>query len=280
MKPKRALYGLLGYPLGHSLSPRMHNAGLRALKIKGEYRLFEVKPDRLNDFLLSAGEKHICGFNVTIPYKEAVIPYLSRKSGGVREIGAVNTVLVGPQGKLNGFNTDYLGFSQHLKILRLKPRRVALIGAGGASRAVCFALGKMNTQEVCVCDIDNYRSLSLIRQFKDIFPACRFTAVARIEELDIRGKDLLINASGVGMKAEDPCLIPEERMHKGLFVYDLVYNPLQTKLLAAAARSGLKTSNGLSMLLYQGVLSFSRFTGRKAPLETMRRALEKGAKKL
>lgn len=247
-KPK--LYGLVGFPVKHSLSPRMHNAAFAELKIKAKYKLFELQAEQLDDFLNNLGKNNIRGFNVTIPYKEKVLPYLDFKSFGVREIGAVNTVVT-KNGKLKGFNTDFLGFSRHLKQLRVQPKKVAIIGAGGAAKAVCFALGKSKAEEICIYDIDAFKSLGLVSQFKDVFNQTKFSAVARIEEFNLRDKDLLVNASPVGMHAEDPCLVGEKAIHKNLFVYDLIYNPAETKLIAQAKQAGARFSNGLGMLLYQ-----------------------------
>jgi shikimate dehydrogenase len=273
LKPK--LYGLVGFPIKHSLSPYIHNAALSALKIKARYKLFELQPDQLEHFLGNLKQRNICGFNVTIPYKEKILPYLNIRSPGVREIKAANTVIVTKEGKLKGFNTDFLGFSRHLKELKVHPGKAALIGAGGAARAVCFALGKMNTKEVCIYDIDAYKSLGIVSQFKNLFSQTKFSAVARIEEFNLADKDLLINATSVGIRPEDPCLVGSQQMHKGLFVYDLIYNPAETKLLGQAKIAGAGFSNGLGMLLYQGVLAFGHFTGKKAPVEIMRSALEK-----
>jgi shikimate dehydrogenase len=278
LKPK--LYGLVGFPIQHSLSPCMHNAALIKLKIKAKYKLFPLQAGQLEDFLANLKKNNILGFNVTIPYKEKVLPYLNIKSLGVREIGAVNTVVVTKDEKLKGFNTDFLGFSRHLKILKVKPRKIAIIGAGGAARAVCFALGQSKVEEICIYDIDAFKSLGLVSQFKDVFNQTKFSVVARIEELNLQNKDLLVNASPVGMRPSDSCLVESKSMHNDLFVYDLIYNPAETKLIAQARQAGTGFSNGLGMLLYQGILSFGHFTGKKAPVEIMRAALEKGAKKL
>ncbi len=274
LKPKA--YGLIGFPIQHSLSPCMHNAALSALKIKARYKLFELPAEKLDHFLKNLSDTNILGFNVTIPYKEKVLPYLKIKSFGVREIGAVNTVIVQANGRLKGFNTDFAGFIRHLKELKVKPRKVALIGAGGAAKAVCFALAwRHKVEEICIYDIDSYKSLGLASRFKDLFNQTKFLAVARMDELNLREKDLLVNASPVGMRPLDPCLVGSELMHKDLFVYDLIYNPAETKLLAGARQAGCRFSNGLGMLLYQGVLAFGHFTGKKAPVEIMRSALEK-----
>jgi shikimate dehydrogenase len=279
LKPK--LYGLVGFPIQHSLSPRMHNAAFSALKIKAKYKLFELPAEQIGDFFNNLKKNNICGFNVTIPYKEKVLPYLNIKSFGVREIGAANTVVVAKNGKLKGFNTDFAGFHRHLKELKVKPKHVAIIGAGGAAKAVCFALGKMKAEEICIYDIDAYKSLGLVSQFKDVFSQIKFSAVARIDEFNLRDKDLLVNASPVGMRSDDPCLVEAIMMHKDLFVYDVIYNPAETKLIAQAKKAGARFSNGLGMLLYQGMLAFSHFTGAKKPPEKiMLAALEKGVKKL
>lgn len=273
-------YGLIGDPVKHSLSPCMQNAGLRSLGIKAKYSLFELTPQQLPQFFRDIKKNKLRGFNVTIPYKEKALAYLDSKSPAARQIGAVNTVVVDAKGKLKGFNSDYQGFMQHLKALKVKPHKVAMIGAGGAARAVCFALGKMKASEVCVYDIDKYRALALVSQFKDTFPSCKLSAVYSIEDMDIAGKDLLVNASPIGMRKDDPCLFKPTDLHDKLFVYDLVYNPAQTKLLALAKAAQIKHSNGLGMLLYQGVISLKYFTGRMPSVTAMQKALEKGVKQL
>lgn len=273
LKPK--LYGLVGFPIQHSLSPRMHNAAFSALKIKAKYKLFELEPDHLGSFLNSLKQKNIRGFNVTYPYKEEIIAFLNSKSLGVKEIGAANTVVVDKTGKLKGFNTDYLGFMAHLKELKLKPKKVALIGAGGAAKAVCFALAKMKINQLCIYDIDKFKSLSLFKKLNSSFPKIKFDVASRIEDLKLPDKDLLINASPVGMRQGDPCLLAASDLHTGLFVYDLIYSPLETKLIILAKERNLSFSNGLGMLLYQGVFAFKHFSGRLGPVNIMKAALLK-----
>jgi len=278
LKPK--LYGLVGFPIKHSLSPCMHNAAFSKLKIKAKYKLFELRPEQLESFLNGLRQKNICGFNVTYPYKEEILGFLSGRSLGVKEIGAANTVVVTKGGRLKGFNTDYLGFSAHLKELKIKPKKVAVIGAGGASKAVCFALARMKVEELCIYDIDKFKSLSLFKKLNSNFPKTKFNVANRIEDLEIQNKDLLVNASPVGMRESDLCLIGPADLHPGLFVYDLIYNPAETKLISLAKATGLNFSNGLGMLLYQGVFAFKHFTGRIAPVGVMKEALLKGVKKI
>jgi shikimate dehydrogenase len=275
LKPK--LYGLVGFPIKHSLSPCMHNAAFSALKIKAKYKLFPLGPDQLGDFLNSLKKRNICGFNVTYPYKEEIIAFLNSKSSGVKEIGAANTVVVDRTGKLKGFNTDYLGFMAHLKELKLKPRKVALIGAGGAAKAVSLALAKMKVKQLCIYDIDKFKSLSLFKKLNSSFGGTKFDVASRFEDLELPDKDLLINASPVGMRPTDPCLVAPSDLHAGLFVYDLIYSPLETRLLCLAKERNLNFSNGLGMLLYQGVFAFKHFSGRQPPVKIMQEALWKGA---
>ena len=135
LKTKEKIYGLLGFPVKHSLSPRMHNAALAALKIKAKYKLFPIPPQEFKNFIASLKVKNIYGFNVTYPYKEEILSFLKTKSVEVKKIGAANTVVVDRFGKLHGFNTDGLGFIQDLKVLKIRPQKVALIGAGGAAKA-------------------------------------------------------------------------------------------------------------------------------------------------
>jgi len=257
----------------------MHSAALRSLKIKATYKKFEVRPEELSLFIKSLNNKNIRGFNVTIPHKEKVIDYLDTCVAAVKAIGACNTVVVDKAGRLKGYNTDYLGFLRHLEELKVKPENIAIIGAGGAAKAVCFALAKKGARSISVYDIDSYKSISLMRRFRDVFPGCAFRAVDRIEGLELKNKDLLVNASPVGMKPEDPCLVNEGMLAEGVFVYDLIYNPAETKLLKLARQKGLKSANGLKMLLYQGAESFNIWMRpKKAPLEVMFTALKRALK--
>jgi len=271
------IYGVLGYPVKHSLSPLMHNAAFRALKINAQYCLFEVSPKKLKDFFLNLKEKNIFGLNVTIPYKEKVIPFLDKLSDEAKLIKAVNTIVRTKDDKLIGFNTDGEGFLRHLRSdLKFNPygKKIAILGAGGASRAILVYLARTKPKIIKVYDIVEEKAKKLINYLKKIFKNIDFKVAQSILELDILDADLLINATPVGMKETDPVLVKEEFLHKNLLVYDLIYNPVQTKLLASAKKRGARASNGLGMLLYQGMASFEHFTQKKAPLKIMKMALE------
>ena len=279
---KSRIYGLIGNPVEHSLSPLMQNAALTRLKIKARYKLFPLEENKLNSFLINLKKKNICGLNITIPYKEKILRLIDGyRSNPVRVIGAANTLVIDKEDKPKLFNTDYLGFIRHMKELKVKPKRVAVIGAGGAARAICFALWKMKAQEVIIYDIDKFRSLGLMKKFNQEFTNTQVLASGSIEELNLQDKDLLVNASPVGMKENDPLLVSAAMLHPGLFIYDLIYNPQETKLLRLARENNLPYANGLGMLLYQGVEALELWIApKKAPVEVMRRALEKGVRRL
>ena len=277
-KSNPKIYGVLGFPAKHSFSPAMHNAAFSALKINAKYESFEIKPEELDNFLEKMGEKNIFGLNITVPYKEKMLEYveIDESSFGVREIRAVNTVRRESNGKLKGFNTDWPGFSRHLKEENFDPanKKAAILGAGGGARAVAYVLAKYHAKEIAIFDIDEKKSKDVADLVRDLFPDVRIFHVENIRKLDIQNKDLLVNATPVGLKETDPCLVEEEMLHKNLFVYDLIYNPMETKLLTLAKHIGVKTANGLGMLLYQGMLSFKIWTGEDAPQEVMRQALQ------
>jgi len=277
------IYGVLGYPAKHSLSPLMQTAAFHALKINAEYKIFEVKPEELDDFLKSLSDGNIYGLNITIPYKEVVLNYLQWKSPEVRFIDAANTIIVKDKNYLEGWNTDGIGFYRDLTIdlkFNLSDNKVIVLGAGGAAKAVTNQLARHGAKTIVIYDIDKDKSLKLADKINKEFPKCKALSMGSIEGLDIKNIDLLINATPIGMKDADPCLIKAEMLHKNLFVYDLIYNPPETKLLALAKKTGARTANGLGMLLHQGARSFELWTAQKAPIEIMRRALNEGVRKL
>ena len=275
-------YGIIGHPVKHSLSPAMQNAAFEALGIDAEYLLYDVEPKRLETFLKNAKANNISGLNITIPYKEKVLDFVTLDPDTLflKQVKAVNTI-VRSDDKWQGYNTDIFGFQKHLKE-QFDPaaKKTAILGAGGACRAVAYALAVSKAQSIDIFDIDKEKAQNLVAMVKSLFPEFAISGVNSIEELDIRNKDLLVNCTPVGMKEADPCLVKDEMLHKDLFVYDLIYNPAKTKLLAKAEEKGAKISNGLGMLLYQGALAFTYFTGEIPPVKVMEDALKEGVKNL
>ncbi len=280
-------YGLVGCPLGHSLSPLMHNAAFKKLNIPGEYHLFQKQPQELEPFLKSLEVEGIWGLNVTVPYKKKVLELdfvePDRTARYAKEIRAVNTIVRKSEG-LKGFNTDVAGFLRHLNKLNFDPfkKKIALLGAGGAGGAIAYAVAKKGAEEIAIFDIDKDKSKNVSGILEKLFPGLKIAIADTVEELNINSKNMLINATPVGLKEDDPCLVEEYMLHKDLFVYDLIYNPSLTKLLSLAKSKDLRHSNGLGMLVYQGAFSFIYFTETHIPytkiVEVMWGALEEELK--
>lgn len=272
-------YGLIGHPVEHSLSPAMQNAAFKALKINAEYILFDVLPENLDGFLKDLPKNKISGTNVTIPYKVKAKEYIE-KAGALTEhaqkLGAVNTIKV-EDGKLKGFNTDGPGFYRSLvEDLKFEPegKTIFVLGAGGAAHAVIMYLGN-GPKKIYITDIDDCRAEDLKKHYEKYYNWHKLEIVKKgtIKD-DIAASDLLIQATPVGMAADDPSPIDVELLHPGLRVYDLVYNRPMTKLVQEAAKRKLHATTGLGMLLYQGAIAFELWTGKKAPVDVMRMALK------
>lgn len=276
------IYGLIGFPVKHSLSALMHNAAFRAMRMNCEYKLFELGPANLAVFFKNLSRHHIKGLNITIPYKEKVLRFLKVISPQARLIGAVNTIKV--RGTLlEGHNTDAYGFIRHLASdlgFSPKARNVSIIGAGGAAKAVSAALSQRKPKRILIYDLDAAKAKALAGHLKKSFKSLHCAAVPDAGGLKTADTHLLVNATPIGMKQDDPLPIPGEFIHGGLLVYDLIYNPCQTKLLKLAEEKGARASNGLGMLLYQGAKAFEIWTGKRAPINIMRKALEKGVKNI
>ena len=276
-------YGLIGHPVGHSLSPAMQNAAFAALKIDAEYKLFDVEPVDLENFLRDMIKDGIAGINVTVPHKVKAKNFIAANgilNPHVEMLGAVNTIKV-VDGKLRGFNTDGPGFYRSLvEDLGFEPegKNVFVLGAGGAARAIVMYLGN-GPKEIFVTDIDDCTVEELRKHFEKYYDHHRFKAVNRNnlkESLD--ASDLLVQATPVGMRDGDPSPIDAKLLHSGMRVYDLVYNRPTTKLVEEAAKRKLNAMTGMGMLLYQGAIAFELWIDLKAPVNVMRRALREALK--
>jgi shikimate dehydrogenase len=276
--PGFALLGILGNPVRASLSPAMHDAALRHLGIDGRYLPFEIPPGALRDCLAALPALGFLGVNVTIPYKEAVLRHLDRVDPAAAAIGAVNTVVV-RGGRLEGFNTDGQGF---LRALReggggsTRGRRVLVVGAGGAARAIAHACLAQGCRTLAVANRTPARSRALCRALRRHFPDAVIepsgSGTARFREL-AAASAVLVNTTPLGGRPGDPLPVPRELLRPGQTVADIVYRPARTPLVAAAEAAGARAVGGLGMLLHQGALALRIWTGRAAPVEVMRRAL-------
>jgi shikimate dehydrogenase len=263
----------------------MQEAGLRHYGRKDSYLVFEVSLENFRKTMKNLRGILLDGFNVTVPYKQTVIPYLDGITEKARWIGAVNTVYR-KKGKWFGTNTDADGFVRSVMEdgrFRPKGKTVLLLGAGGASRAVSYGLAREGAKRIFVTDVCEEKAEEVASHFRPIFPRTEFVKIdgcqMRLREVLCR-TDLVVNATTVGLKPADPAVIPaawipRATAKKQIFFYDLIYHPSRTALLCSAARKGHRTSNGLGMLLYQGAAAFECWTGEKAPVPVMRKALEK-----
>jgi len=269
---------IIGNPIKHSLSPAMQNAALRAKKIPWHYEKILLKEKELRSFLKELLEKDYAGLNVTVPFKEKVIPYLDEISKEAQTIGAVNTILV-KKGKLLGFNTDGAGYLLSLKKeKKFNPRgkTIVILGAGGAARALLASLAQASAKQITLVNRTPEKANALQKEFSKKLKKIKILT-APFKEEDLKKifpqTDLLINTSSAGLVGDFPITLPLKTLPRHALVSDIVYKPLLTPFLKSARNLRLKTHDGLGMLLYQGALAFEIWTGKKAPVSTMKKAL-------
>lgn len=250
---------VIGDPIAHSKSPLIHGFWLEALGIAGDYRRAHVRPDGLAAYIAERrADPDWRGCNVTIPHKVAVMDLVD-DPGNIRgTIGAMNTVVRQPDGALIGTNTDAAGFYAPLAELDLEGAPVAVVGAGGASRAVLFALARAGVGPVTILNRSPLKAMGLLATF-----GLKGDVVAL--DAPLPPAALLVNASSLGMTGQPPLDLDLTPLPEGAIVYDLVYAPLRTGLLAAAEARGLDTVDGLDMLIGQAALAFELFFGRPPP---------------
>ncbi|MDD5288299.1 MAG: shikimate dehydrogenase [Dehalococcoidales bacterium] len=274
---KTIVCGVIGDPIEHTMSPVMHNTAFKTLGLDYVYVAFNVKSLELGKAVDGIRGLDIRGMNVTIPHKKAVMQFLNRIDPLAERIGAVNTI-VNDGGILTGYNTDADGFLQALHDKDIEPRgkKVLLLGAGGAARAIAFTLLE---EHVDLTILNRKEELSwveeLVRHLTQYYgvdiDAGELTPKNLEKALD--GADILVNATSVGMSPDsDKSLVPEDLLCSRLVVFDVVYNPFQTKLLKEAKQAGARTIDGLEMLVWQGALAFEKWTEKKAPVDLMRQS--------
>lgn len=270
------LYGIMGYPIGHSLSPLMHTLAFRHHGMDAVYLPFSVTPDDLDKAVAGAVALGAAGFNVTIPHKEAIMAYLDEVTDEARAIGAVNTVHV-HDGVTTGHNTDGAGFLQPLQRLEapLNELTVCVLGAGGAARALAAALLNAGCPQLVIANRTHARSERLAADLQERHAAAEVRAVPMSDAADAAQQSrLIVNATALGMHEGDAPLLPSRCFGSGQIAYDIVYRPLNTPFLQAARAAGATTIGGLDMLLGQGAAAFTIWTGLAFPLEAVRPALE------
>jgi shikimate dehydrogenase len=267
----KKIYGILGDPVAHSLSPVMHNAAFEILGMDAVYLAFRVTKPDLEDAIKGAKSLGIAGLNVTIPLKEKALVFVDVADEMATRIGAINTIDFS-SGTPVGYNTDGIGSMQVLEetVGELTAKNVLILGAGGAARAIAFYLDEKGAT-VTLANRTKARAAQLAAQLGSA------AAIGLDAELKkhIQATDILINATSIGMHPhEEATLVTADMLHPDLVVFDIVYNPLETRLLHEAKRAGVrKIVNGVKMLVYQGAASFKLWTNAEPPIDVMERAV-------
>ena len=261
------VYGVVGSPIGQSLSPPMHEAAFRRLGIEAAYLPFAVPSAELTDFLVAARLSGVGGLNVTIPHKRAVLPLLDSLDDDARRIGAVNTIIP-MNGGFGGANTDWTGAVRSLEeAVALPGRRATVLGAGGSARAVLYGLARKGAEALVISRNDR-KAAALADEM-----GVRHAPLAALERIE---GDILINTTPVGMTPDhDGCPAPDAAIAAHEVIFDLVFHPERTRLLHKAAGMGKRTVPGLRMLILQAAAAFERWTGRPAPVQAMADAARK-----
>jgi shikimate dehydrogenase len=272
------VFAVLGHPVGHSLSPVMHNAAFRALGMDAVYVAFDVEPSELMDVLPAMGHMGFGGVNLTVPLKEVAFRGLRELDESARVAGAVNTIRFTADG-LRGLSTDGEGFVRALREafgLEVRGLDIFVLGCGGAGRTVAIASARQGADRLMLADVASDRCEKVAREIRSLAPAMPVEVAGGgpgIWAEAAHAAALVVQATPLGMKPDDPLPLPPTAFRPGQVAMDLVYSPAETAFMRAASESGARAVNGLGMLLHQGAASFTIWTGQPAPVDVMRRAL-------
>lgn len=264
---KAKIAGVIGWPVTHSLSPILHNYWLAQHAIDGAYIPLSVNPDRLQEAMRALPLLGFSGVNLTLPHKELVLPMLDSVDKKATAIGAVNTVIVTSEGKLHGTNTDAEGFLENIRPALKTTAKAVLLGAGGAAKAVAYALSEAGFKEIVIIN----RSLNKAEALVASFPNAKASSWEN-RNTALENTDLLVNATSLGMTGKDPLDIDLSALPVSALVTDIVYAPLITPLLQAAKTRGNPIVDGLGMLLYQAVPGFEAWFGARPQVTEALRA--------
>ncbi len=270
-------YAVIGDPIKHSLSPQMQNAGFEELGLGSPYGKFHVPLDILPEFA-EFSKANLQGFNITVPHKNAIIPLLDEIEETARRCGSVNTVTI-KDGKMSGCSTDGYGLETALKEsfdIDIPGATIFFAGCGGAVKAVSHYFASRGARALFFANRTVQKAVELAEEISGYEPDCRTEAVAigdtaRIKEM-LAGADVAIQGTSLGLRPEDPSPFPVELLPEGVCCYETIYH--ETAFLKSAKARGLRCADGRGMLLHQGARSFEIWTGRSAPVEAMRMALD------
>ena len=273
------LCGLIGHPIIHSVSPQMHNAAFKFLKLSYIYLAFDVLDEKLGEAVRGLASLGARGFNVTIPHKVSVIRFLDYLDSSAEKAGAVNTVVI-REGELVGYNTDVNGVREVLKRTGgIEGERALIIGAGGAARAVGVALIECGFRDILIANRTPERGRELAERLRELGANSGYIEFRKLESY-IGETRLIVNTTPIGMWPNiDESPVREEKINEKMVVLDLVYNPAETRLLKEARLRGAVTLSGLEVLVEQGAAAFKLWTGVEAPREVMMKAAEEALKR-
>lgn len=271
------VFGIIGYPVRHTLSPVMQNAAMQACGLDGVFVPFDVQPERLGEAVAGLRALGIRGVNVTIPHKTCVVPYLDGLDESAAAAGAVNTIS-NEDGRLVGYNTDGDGLVRSLAeefAFTPEDSTVIIIGAGGAARGAVAAICRAGARRITIANRSRDRATALVTAMGGRYPDTVLAVADYGEQLTpaLQEADLVVNSTSLGMNGEVIAGLDLEALHRNSVVYDMVYAPPVTPLLQEARRLGLRYANGLGMLAAQGELAFHIWTGILPPIGLMKRVL-------
>ncbi|MCI5824226.1 MAG: shikimate dehydrogenase [Candidatus Gastranaerophilales bacterium] len=273
---KNVKFGLIGHPLGHSLSGIIHSAAMKSVGVKGEYLLFDTDPEYLIDQVKYFKSQNFLGFNVTIPFKVPITLFLDDVDNLANLISSVNTVKITSDRRLIGYNTDVYGFKNAIPSdFDLKQKKIALIGLGGASRAILAAFSQIDVECVDVYVRNVINANEFLSNLRINFPNLQVNLFQMQNLKTLEHYKMLVNATPVGMRGHSMDLSPVgeallETFDKTGIVYDIIYNPVKTKLIKDSINLGIRTINGLDMLVFQAAKAFEIWTGLSPDVKLMK----------
>lgn len=263
---KTSVYGLIGNPVSHSFSPAMQTAAFQASGLNSVYLPFSVEANEIPQLLSAFDLLKIRGFNVTVPHKQTIIPYLDAIAPEALRLGSVNTVIKS-KGKWKGYSTDGLGFinALHTDGVQVSKKKIVIYGAGGSCRAIAFSIADRGVSELHVINRTVSKSQDILNEI-DLINREIITNTSYQEDDRF---DILVNTTSVGMDS-DECPVPDEMISRANYIIDIIYSPLETTLLKKAKKFNIPYQNGIEMLIAQGAASFEIWTDKKAPIDVMR----------
>jgi len=277
-------FAILGYPIGHTISPQIHKAGFESLSVDATYEILETAPENLIERIKFLKTNGYSGVNITIPLKVKIAMFVDSVDKNADLAGAINTIKIDTDQSMSGFNTDITGFKSALLSYDLTGKEVSILGTGGASRAVTVACIELGVKKINFYTRNIPNSLDFVKFFRELAPNVEFTLNQNEMLKDLSSTKLLVNATPIGMKGHSADQSPINKqvlstLPKDAIVYDIIYNPTETILLQCAENLGYKTISGLDMLVAQAVEAQRIWFGITPDFEKMKRAGEKALNK-